>query len=339
MLCASTIYKYIYKTRRFALPFPSIPSTPAFIPTDAQKDAFSFLKNNSNPASRFANPLSAPMSSLSSGIADMGGLGAPVQSLQSLLNSAVAAGTNPNPLNPIASITQAQADEVMQCLAPMGFDQINTIAPALSGAQGALAAQSASVIPNMSSIISASSSYSTTAEMFGDTPTICDGLKDLLGSLGGAADELMASVSGALGSITEMFGSISASVRGIFTNAISALQSALGGSGGVFGDISQAISDIKNNITSFVSMAAGELGKTVSELRGLVSAAVDSIKEGLSDVAAMITDEISKIGEVFDYLKNAGMAMSWPSLNPCAKNVMKNVCGAAGAGPLVALVS
>lgn len=330
--------------------FPSFPSVPAVIPTDAQKAAFSYLKSG---GPKFANPLSGDMSSISAGLtgADaFGGIGAPVGDLDSIIAQ-------------VTAIPGASADPaLMQCVADInatsssaGLSSLGDIGPSLDGAQSIIAVQSATVIPNMNTIISTASAYSSTAEMFGDQPSLCSGVGDLLGSLGGGATELMSGVKAAVTAVTEAFGVVGGAVKSAFGTVLSTAKAGIqllidafvpGGSMD-FSAITGFLNDVKIGVSTFVSGLASGLGKTIDEMKTMIGGVVADIKTGLNNLTTMISEEIAKLGQVLDYLKNAAMALSWPSLNPCAKEVMKNVCGAVpatpafpkGAGDLVALVS
>ena len=60
---------------------------------------------------------------------------------------------------------------------------------------------------------------------------------------------------------------------------------------------------------------------------------------GLDTVNGMIAKELTALGRMFDYLQNAATAALLGALHPCSQQVVRNTAGAAGAGPIIGLVS
>lgn len=332
----------------FPLPDPTAVPLPQV--SQAQKDALAFLKSGATP---FANPLNSHMGEIGSGLS--GTMNEfHVTDLQAALDKAVADTAAAREIDPLAEgITAEEKAQIMASFEPLGLDKIDGVTSHLDGAKDVIATQSTEVVAKMDTVITKSQSYAATTEMFGEKPTICDSLKDLVGSLGGAADDLMADVKAGISKIGDIFKTVSTATKNALKSAIDWLKSKLsgiGGTGGVMGEISTAIASFKTSVSAFASDAVQAIKDgwdvvkngvfdAVKGVKGMIGDMAESIKTGLGDIKNMVQTEMAKIGEVTDYLRKAAMALSFPSLNPCAKAAVANVTGAAGAGPLQALVT
>ncbi len=334
--------------------FPSIPSIPSFTPSDIQKDALNFLQSG---APKFANPLTDQLSGLSSKLQSPGGLD--ISGLGSIKGEISALCTNADVIASgfdVASL-QAMADDLGSHLGSFNLSGIQGLSSqTFSNLSAKVAEQTSTLVNDMQNVITKTNAYATTKEMFadkapdGETPTtnICDGIKSICGSMAGAADELMDVAKGAIDGMHDMFNAVSDTVKSGLNTAISTIRSTIsdiiasitsGGGTGLLSQLTTMISDVKASVTGFMQEAAAMAGKTIDELKTSIAGLIDDAKAGLEDMTAMIRDELKEFENINQYLKDAAMAMSFPSLSPCAKEVVGKVAGAAGAGPLVSLVS
>lgn len=318
----------------------SAPSVPAIIPSPEQQAAFDFMRGG---GTKFANPLTDQVAEAEAAVANIGGV--QVQQLEQMLAAGVANGTAsvPDPNTPI--ITQADYDLIMNDLGRIGLDGVTGAGAGAASATAKIAEQTSKVVcgedgNQMQKTLSAVSAHANTAEMFGDSSSICNGVGDLLGSLAGGASGFFDGIGAAVSEVNTMFNSVATAVKTAFNTAISDFADLFNTIGS---DITTALVALKTQVTTFVDDAAADItaatGLVMSEIKTAVGGALSAIGETFGDLTGAIQSELSKLEGVYDYLKDAAIAMNFPSLNPCSKDVVKNVCGAAGADPLVKLVS
>lgn len=373
--------------------FPSIASVASVVPSDAQKSAMKFLQDPPKipgpqpdtwvSAPRFANPLVGQTAALRSALTNPGGF--PLTDLSSIANiSFTIPESVPNAAQIQSDIQTALGTamgDIGTRVQDFGLNAMKDVERLMDGLHaplerdasgkitggGVITQQTAKVVDNMQNVMSSFSSYSVLKEQFstgepGTAPgtTICDSMKELAGSLGGAADGIMKVANDTVKEIGDMVGGASALAKGALTAAIgnvrtlvSNIQAAIRRleSNGealamdLFNDLKTAAMGITSKVTTYMQEAAAAVGKTIGELKTAISAAITTVQESVNDLKTMITDELAKVDKVYQYLKDAALAMSWPSLSPCAKQIASAVSGEAakltalanGATPTMAL--
>ena len=293
--------------------FTMYPSTPTAVPSQAQLDAFNYLQSGQTA---FANPNASHMTDIASANSNVGGLD--MQAFGDTLSTGVKNG----------SITQADADSMYSQLSPIGLDSHAGINSSLAGTHSQVSAQTTQVVNNMPRVLSASSSYATTSQNYGKS-SLCEGIESVLGSLGGAADDLFAGIKSAYNAINTALSTVAGWIKTAFNAAVDALGAAMAD-----GEASSksAMDSLSSAIGSLVSGADSSIMNTIKS-------ALSAIKSGLDTVNGMIAKELTALGHMFDYLQNAATAALLGALHPCSQQVVRNTAGAAGAGPIIGLVS
>lgn len=336
--------------------FPSIPSTPSFIPSDLQKNALSALQSaRASGTAMFANPLDSHVNSLMSTAQEPGGL------KLGEMSAAVGgiSGFRVLDTTPNAAVINAELEsfgvEWSQHTKYFGLDKIGDAHSFMNDdiKNGILQQQNTQVVGKMQDVIHTTEGVARAKEMFGNVnpdgtaeKSVCDNIKDFAGSLGGAVDDIVDQAKGAMKELDDMFSKASSAVKTAVNSAITYLTTTFNdlksqleaGVTTALTELRTAFNALKTNVSSFMSDVATAVGKTVEQLKSAVSDAVSAVKEGLSDMADKIKEELANLSTAQDYLKDVATAMSFPSLSPCAKQIIGATAGAAGAVALVKLV-
>ncbi len=253
-----------------------------------------------------------------------------------------------------------------------GLDTLSAIggAPSLQSfmdtdIKGLLQQQTEQVVGKMQSVVATVGSVAQAKSMFGNInpdgtaeKSICDNIKDFAGSLGGAVDGFIDSAQSAMGELGNMFNKVSESTKTVVNNAVSALKTkfaelknmfagVLSGIGteltaqvrSAIDGVKSAFSGLKAGVESFMGSVAAAAGKAIGELKDIVGGLVASAKEGLMSMADKIKSELKELAKAFDFLKDVSLVMTFPTLSPCAKQIVGACAGAAGAISIVNLVS
>lgn len=290
---------------------------------DIQKAAFTHLRDPDK--ANFANPLVGATAAITNSMGNLGGLD--FSGFEAKITQAV----------DNAKITQIDADDIRSELSPLGFSVVSSAVDSLTASIGE---QTTTVVNDLARTISTVNSYGSLSEQFGVAVTlnssgdvdddqlttdVCTSIKDVIGSLSGAADELYASAQTAIASISDAINNLSATVKGYFQAAQTAIDGILASTGAV-------VTDVKNALNSFVTNISNTIKSEIASL-------VDEINTHLDDVKDMIDKELTILNEITEYIKSAAISLSFPALDPCAKEAVAACAGAAGATPLVDLVT
>jgi len=327
-----------------------------------QKAAFEFLQSG---APAFANPLAGDANALVTDMSNMGGMdfGGFDKDIGELAKIGADYGVEE---------ATATANELRAEIAALNLD---TVGSGAASAASLVAVQTELVVDQLPNVMSASESHATIKQAMAATPlppgeggdepaqpsevpTVCDGIRDLMGSLSGAGQAAFDAIKSAVNSLRTAVNNISAAVKGMFTAAYEKFKLAMAsirdairdtirdvvdGVAAIRARVASAIRAALEGVNDLISDAVAGVKSFVnnigSAVREAISSAASAIKSKINELREMIAAELDKIGKMFDELKNASIALSFPSLSPCAKDVIRAVSGAAGAVALVNLVS
>lgn len=318
-----------------------------------QKAAFEFLQSG---APAFANPLVGDANALVTDMSNMGGMdfGGFDKDIGELAKIGADYGVEE---------ATATANELRAEIAVLNLD---TVGSGAASTASLVAAQTELVVDQLPNVISASESHATIKQAMAATPlppgeggdepaqpsevpTVCDGIRDLMGSLSGAGQAAFDAIKSAVNSLRTAVNNISAAVKGMFTAAYEKFKLAMASIRDAIRDVVDGVAAIRARVASAIRAALEGVNDLISDavagvksfvsnigsaVREAISSAASAIKSKINELREMIAAELDKIGKMFDELKNASIALS-----PCAKDAIRAVSGAAGAVALVNLVS
>lgn len=241
---------------------------------------------------------------------------------------------------------QSHQSDIIDCYSTLGTDHINGTNDDIAATQIVIAQQNQQVLSDLPGTANIAGQYASACAAIGDHPNICDGVQDLMGSLGGSTSNTLSTIKQAAGVATGVYGAISAASKGSLNTALASLKTslneaiAMSNSGGSVSDvtaqISSAMSTYKSSTTQFVTEAESSIKSAWTSVTGAVMPVGQSVKDaiggvvapirsGVADVKTTISAELTKLAGARNYLKDFATASSLQSMNPCSKSVVNNV--------------
>lgn len=299
--------------------------------TPQQRAAFDEMQSirKTTGAAPFQNPNAQRMSDTSSSVQSVGGVR--VGEFDAKVQQAEAEG----------KLTPAQASQLRSQVDQLGVNGVNNN---ISGASAAVDQQSERVVGDLPNLVSATQAYGNvhaamaTSPVPSDPPSppsVCDGIEDLMGSIGGFATDIFDGIASGFGVVIDALSGVAQWIKDKFNLVVDWLGDLLSGSS----------PDSTSNPTQFNLNFSAALQRLSDFLSGIGQAVIDAFKGlfdgislGLSSLTDKINIELGKIDSVYDTLKDAASVLSFPSLSPCAKDLIKLAAGAGGAVALVSLL-
>lgn len=345
--------------------FPSLPLDPKFIPSDEQKNAFKYILGGGAP---FANPLNSFASSIQSQItAPVGGAGGfDLHGLETKIKSLImddptlTTVSAPDPTTGATTsttkkvgLTESEANALIGGLSSVGLGGFTSTSmlTQCTSMSDAISSQTSTLLvdvegkPTFHKNMSLMMAYSSAKESYGDvnggnlTPvSMCDSMKSLVGTLGGAVDDLKGQCAEGFDKLHEQFGKVSASVKSDFNDAISEFKSL-----GSDTDITAAVSTLRTKMSTFVTDTRAELTALLpsgTTIENEINSLKGQITEGMSGVTSKIHEELQQFNGVTDYLQKVSITNILPTISsPCAKSAVSEVVDATGSPQMSALIS